>query len=140
MIAHLSDVSWTRAADLGVDALVHMMPVSPDLLPPDRREAYVASRRQGAFAFFEWYEAVDLDAPEIETMIRTLAREQVHVDATLVALKRPSGVTMRPSSPGTQTCSIRTCRRTGARSSALIWAGPPRTMRAPGRCGPRCWS
>lgn len=87
VIAHLSDVSWTRAAELGVDALVHMMPVSPDLLPPDRREAYVASRRQGAFAFFEWYEAVDLDAPEIETMIRTLAREQVHVDATLVAFE-----------------------------------------------------
>lgn len=87
VIAHLSDVSWTRAAELGVDALVHMMPVSPDLLPADRREAYLANRRPGAFAFFEWFEAVNLDAPEIEEMIRTLAREQVHVDATLVAFE-----------------------------------------------------
>lgn len=87
VIGHLSDVSWTRAAELGVDALVHMMPVSPDLLPADRREAYVANRRPGAFAFFEWFEAVDLDAPEIDEMIRTLAREQVHVDATLVAFE-----------------------------------------------------
>ena len=87
VIAHLSDVSWTRAAELGVDALVHMMPVSPDLLPADQRETYVANRRPGAFAFFEWFEAVDLDAPEIDAMIRTLAREQVHVDATLVAFE-----------------------------------------------------
>lgn len=86
-IGHLSDVSWTRAAELGVDAFVHMMPISPDLLPADRREDYLAERRPGAFAFFEWYEAVDLDSPEIDEMIRTLAREQVHVDATLVAFE-----------------------------------------------------
>jgi imidazolonepropionase-like amidohydrolase len=86
-IGHLSDVSWTRAAELGMDAFVHMMPVSPDLLPAERRAAYLAERRPGAFAFFEWYEAVDLDAPEIDEMIRTLAREQVHVDATLVAFE-----------------------------------------------------
>lgn len=89
VIAHLSDVSWTRAAELGADSFVHMMPISPDLLPADRREAYLANRRPGAFAFFEWFEAVDLDAPEIEVMIRTLARENVHVDATLVAFEIP---------------------------------------------------
>ena len=27
-VAHLTDVSWTRAAELGIDALVHMMPPS----------------------------------------------------------------------------------------------------------------
>lgn len=86
-IGHLSDVSWTRAADLGIDALVHMMPISPDLLPEDRRAAYVASRRPGGFAFFEWFEAVDLDAPEITGMIAVLAERQVHVDATLVAFQ-----------------------------------------------------
>lgn len=86
-IGHLSDVSWTRAAELGIDALVHMMPISPDLLPADRREAYRASRRPGGFAFFEWYEAVDLDAPEIARMIAVLAERDVHVDATLVAFE-----------------------------------------------------
>ena len=39
-IAHLSNVSWTRAAEMGIDAIVHMMPTSPDLIPADRREAY----------------------------------------------------------------------------------------------------
>lgn len=86
-IGHLSDVSWTRAARLGVDAFVHLMPTSPDLLPPDRRDAYVAGLRPGGFKFFEWWEAVDLDGPEIAEMIAVLAAEDVHVEATLVAFE-----------------------------------------------------
>ncbi|MDQ8757971.1 amidohydrolase family protein [Sphingosinicella sp. LHD-64] len=86
-VAHLGDLSWTRAAELGVDALVHMMPVSPDLLPADRRDAYRAHRRRGGFEFFEWYEAADLDAPDVQRMIATLARRRVHLDATLVAFQ-----------------------------------------------------
>jgi len=86
-IAHLGDVSWTRAAELRIDSLVHMMPVSPDLLPETTRASYVANRRPGSFAFFEWYEAADLDAPEIHTMIATLARRHVEVDATLIAFE-----------------------------------------------------
>ncbi len=86
-VAHLGDVSWTRAAELGIDAIVHMMPVSPDLIPAERRQAYLARRRPGGFAFFEWYEAADLDSSEIRTMIDTLARRRVHVDATLVAFE-----------------------------------------------------
>ena len=86
-IAHLSDVSWTRAAELGIDALVHSIPISPDLLPANRRAAYVASRRPGSYAFFEWYEQADLDAPEIREMIRTLARRGVRFDATIIAFQ-----------------------------------------------------
>jgi len=86
-IAHLSDVSWTRAAELGIDALVHAIPISPDLLPAERRAAYVASRRAGSYAFFEWYEQADLDAPEIGEMIRALARRRVHFDATMIAFQ-----------------------------------------------------
>lgn len=86
-IAHLSDVSWTRAAELGVDALVHSIPISPDLLPRGRRAAYRASRRSGSYAFFEWYEQADLDAPEMRAMIRTLARRNVRFDATMIAFQ-----------------------------------------------------
>jgi hypothetical protein len=64
-----------------------MMPVSPDLLPQERRQAYIAGRRPGGFAFFEWYEAADLDAPEVREMIATLARRRVHLDATLVVFE-----------------------------------------------------
>lgn len=86
-IAHLNDVSWTRAAELGVDGIVHMMPTSPDLLPADRREAYRTGRRPAGFQFFEWYEAADFDAPEVRRMIATLARRRVHLDATLIAFQ-----------------------------------------------------
>lgn len=86
-VAHLSNVSWTRAAELGIDALVHIMPVSGDLLPADRREAWRKNHRPGAYEFFEWYEAADLDGPEVREMIATLARRKVHVDATLVAFQ-----------------------------------------------------
>jgi imidazolonepropionase-like amidohydrolase len=86
-IAHLAGVSWQRAADLGIDGLVHMMPVSADLLPADRRAAWRRDHRPGTYEFFEWYEAADLDGPEVRAMIATLARRKVHVDATLVAFE-----------------------------------------------------
>ena len=83
-VGHLESVSWTRAAELGIDAITHMMPTNPDLLPPDKREAYRTTTRGGAFTFFEWFELVDLEGPEIATMIRTLKEKGVHVDATLI--------------------------------------------------------
>lgn len=87
-VAHLGDVSWTRAAEMGVDSLVHMMPISPDLLPRSVRSGYVAHRRPGAFAFFEWYEAADLDAAEIGLMMKAMARRKVHLDGTLIGFRQ----------------------------------------------------
>jgi imidazolonepropionase-like amidohydrolase len=84
-VGHLEGITFTRAAELGIDALVHMIPVHPDLLPADRRANYSKTTRHGAFSFFEWYEAADLDAPEIKQMIAALAKHRVHVDATLIA-------------------------------------------------------
>ena len=86
-IAHLGDVSWVTAVNLGVDALVHAMPISPDLLPPAYRAQYLASRRPGAFAFFEWFEAADLDAPAVKQMVATLAAKEVWLDTTMIAFK-----------------------------------------------------
>ena len=86
-IGHLADVSWTTAAELGINSLVHAMPTSPNLLPQDRRESYLDSRRPGTFQFFEWYERADLDAPEVTEMIAALARHGVSFDATLVAFE-----------------------------------------------------
>lgn len=82
-IGHLDATSWTRAAQLGIDSLTHMMPTHPDLLPADIRDEWTT--RGGAFEFFEWWEAVDLNGPEIAAMVRALAENRVHVDATLVA-------------------------------------------------------
>jgi len=86
-IAHLGDVSWVEGVKLGVDALVHAMPISPDLLPEPQRAAYLAKRRPGAFAFFEWFEVADLDAPEMQQMIALLAKRKIWLDATMIAFK-----------------------------------------------------
>ena len=86
-IAHLSDVSWTQAAELGIDALVHAIPISPHLLPQSQREPYVAERRTGSYPFFEWFERADLDSPEIREMIRAVAQREIHFDATMIAFQ-----------------------------------------------------
>jgi imidazolonepropionase-like amidohydrolase len=85
-ILHAGDVSWTRAARLGVDSLVHAMPVSPDLLNAHMRGDY--SPRGGAFTFFEWWERVDLDGPEIREMITELAERRISIDLTLVVFQK----------------------------------------------------
>lgn len=87
-VAHLGDVSWTRAAEMGVDSIVHMMPISPDLLPQSVRARYIGHRRPGAYAFFEWYEAADLDSAEVALMMKTMARRNVHLDATLIGFRQ----------------------------------------------------
>lgn len=85
-IGHLG-VSWRKAAEIGVDAIVHAMPASIDDLEPSVRAAYVKTARPGSFAFFEWWEAADLDGPVMREMIRTLARKKTHVDLTLIAFR-----------------------------------------------------
>jgi len=87
-IAHLSNVSWTKAADMGIDSLVHAMPLSPDLLSGEHKAAYLKTKRPGGWDFYRWYEEVDLDGPEIGAMIATLARRKVPLDATLIVFRQ----------------------------------------------------
>ena len=83
-IAHLDRVSWTRAAELGIDDLTHALPTSPDLLEPDRRQAYVASRGADSKFMYRWFELVDLDGPLIRQLIDVLVKKQITVDLTLL--------------------------------------------------------
>ncbi len=83
-IGHLS-VSWKKAADFGIDALVHAMPASAEDLEPSERDHYLRTVRPGGFAFFEWWEHADLDGPVMKELIRTLAARKTHVDLTLIA-------------------------------------------------------
>ena len=43
-VAHLEEVSWPDALAMGLDGLVHLMPISPDLLDPAGLEAWRARR------------------------------------------------------------------------------------------------
>lgn len=84
-VAHLERVAWPDALELGLDALVHLMPTSPDLLAPEARAAWQASARPGAFTFFEWWEHFDPDGPAADRLVAAFEAHTPVFDATLVA-------------------------------------------------------
>ncbi len=83
-IGHVG-VDWRTAVEIGLDALVHAMPTSPDLLNPEVRDDYLQNRRPGAYEFFEWWEQADLESEPIRDMIATVAASDITIDATLIA-------------------------------------------------------
>lgn len=83
-VSHLHTTSWTEAARLGLDNIVHIIPGSSKLLPESNRAAYSKYEKLGAIAFYKWFELVDLDSPEITEMISALKKNKVSIDPTLV--------------------------------------------------------
>jgi imidazolonepropionase-like amidohydrolase len=83
VIGHLYMTSWTDAANLGIDALTHGVPVNPFLLPSgDKREQFLENGG-GPFEHFLWLDLVDLNSTEIEEMINALVQNDIPVDPTL---------------------------------------------------------
>lgn len=82
-IAHTLATTWTEAAGLGLDAVLHILPGSPALLPESEREGYAAELASSRF-LYTWFERADLEGPEISEMIDALVAHQVAVDPTLV--------------------------------------------------------
>ncbi len=82
-IAHLNQVSWTRAAELGVRGFLHALPTSPDLLEPGAREAYLDERTPDSRFMYQWFERVDFEGPQMQALFRTLAETEATVDITL---------------------------------------------------------
>jgi imidazolonepropionase-like amidohydrolase len=76
-IAHLNKVSWTRAAELGIDGLEHALPTSPDLLEPSQRAQYLAELGPDSKFMYRWFERVDYDGPVFRRMVELLARKKV---------------------------------------------------------------
>lgn len=87
-ITHTGAITWDRAAELDVDAIVHVMPISADSLPVSAREGYRGADETASHAFYEWWERADLDSPEIARLIRALAERRVTVDLTLVVFQK----------------------------------------------------
>jgi imidazolonepropionase-like amidohydrolase len=81
VVGHLQRTTWTEAARMGIDAITHGAPWSPEYLPEGRWAAY----RQTLLGRLDWLEWVDLDGPEIREMIRLLVEHRVPVDPTLIA-------------------------------------------------------
>ncbi|WP_300527325.1 amidohydrolase family protein [Maricaulis sp.] len=84
VIAHLDQVSWMRAVEIGVDGLLHALPTSADLLEPGAREQYLASRGPNSKFYYQWFELADFDGPLMQNLFRELAERQIEVDLTLL--------------------------------------------------------
>src|SRR6056297_76739 len=84
-VAHLERIAWPDALEMGLDAIVHLMPLSPDLLDEASRQAWQSTARPGTFSFFEWWEHFDPDGPEADRLIASFEKHRPIFDATLVA-------------------------------------------------------
>src|SRR5918998_4133465 len=83
VIGHLYMTTWTYAANLGIDALAHGVPVNPFLLPSgDKREQFLENNG-GPFDHFLWLDLVDLNSTEIEEMVDALVENDIPVDPPL---------------------------------------------------------
>jgi imidazolonepropionase-like amidohydrolase len=94
VIGHLYLTSWTDAANLGIDALTHGVPVSPYLLPKDKQRIFIENSL-GPFDHFLWLSLVNLNSSsnnnnsssssntEINEMIKSLVTHEVPIDPTL---------------------------------------------------------
>ncbi len=83
-IAHLNNVSWARAVELGVDGLEHALPTSPDLLEPEARAKFLAERDMTSRFMYRWFEHVDLNGPLMRRLVELLARKKIPVNLTLI--------------------------------------------------------
>lgn len=82
VIGHLYLTSWTDAANIGIDALTHGVPVSPFLLSKANQQKFLEAGDH-PFNHFLWLDLVDLDGPEINGMIDALVNNSIPVDPTL---------------------------------------------------------
>ncbi len=83
-IAHLNKVSWTRAAQLGIDGLEHALATSPDLLEPQQRATYISELGADSKFMYRWYELADYDGPRIREMIHLIVEKKIALNLTLV--------------------------------------------------------
>ena len=83
-IVHSEVVSWTKVAELGIRQIEHALPISPDLLPPDRRAQFKPDAPP-SFGYFQWFQLAELEGPLVRGMVRTLREKDVVVTPTLMA-------------------------------------------------------
>ncbi len=82
VIGHLYMTSWTEAANLGIDALTHGVPVSPFLLSEANQQRF-SNAGDHPFNHLLWLDLVDLNGPQINEMIMALVNNDIPVDPTL---------------------------------------------------------
>jgi hypothetical protein len=82
VIGHLYITSRTYAANLGIDALTHGVPVSPFLISEANQQKLLEAGDH-PFNHFLWPDLVNLNGPKINEMIKALVGNNIPVDPTL---------------------------------------------------------
>lgn len=85
-VGHLWLTDWTTAASLGIDGIVHALPLADAQLPAHSRASF-RKGITGTQVMYQWFEHADLDGPEMTQMYRELAARGVTFDPTLVAVE-----------------------------------------------------
>ncbi len=83
VIGHLQSTTWTDAARMGIDFIVHAAPWAREYLPAADQSAYSPSM----FGRVYWLERVDLNSPAVQEMVTSLVDHHVSVDPTLMAFR-----------------------------------------------------
>ncbi len=84
-VAHLESIAWPDALAMGLDGIVHLMPLSPDLLTAKQRAAWQATARGSTYSFFEWWEHFDPEGAHADQLVAAYQEHRPIFDATLVA-------------------------------------------------------
>ena len=84
---HLRATSWTQAARLGIDSLVHSGADGPTWeLVPERHRAQLRALPYPEY-YARWIELVELDGELMSSLIAALVANNVTVDPTLVVME-----------------------------------------------------
>lgn len=94
-IGHLGKTGWADAAEMGIDAVTHSGTAAPtwELVPPEDQEQFTdffAPHQKPEFnssLFKPWRELVDLDGPEMASLVSSLVDHRVEVNPTLVIVE-----------------------------------------------------
>ena len=82
VVGHLYLTSWIDAANLGIDALTHGIPVNLSLLSKENQQKFLEGGNH-PFNHFLWLDLVDLGGSGIDQMIKALVSNNIPVDPTL---------------------------------------------------------
>ena len=82
VVGHLYLTSWIDAANLGIDALTHGIPVNLSLLSKENQQKFLEGGNH-PFNHFLWLDLVELKGPEMNQMIKALVSNNIPVDPTL---------------------------------------------------------
>ena len=87
VLGHLGQTSWTEAARAGISGLVHSGWAGPswELISREKRSPFLdIPFKPTAERFRGWRESLNLEGPEMESLISALVENRVVLDPTFV--------------------------------------------------------